>query len=81
MGDELKQEIIDFWKKHPGKMAGVLLGFIIGVLVLVIGFFQTLFLVACTAAGLWLGVKYDNSDIDWLQRLNDIKLPNQLKLK
>lgn len=44
----------EFWFLHAKKVYGALLGLLIGVLFLVIGFWKTLFIVACMALGYFL---------------------------
>ncbi len=44
------------------KKLGILAGFIIGLCILLLGFFQTLFLAACMVAGGYLGWRMDNGD-------------------
>ena len=78
---EFKQHLCALWEKHPGKMTGAAAGLVIGVLLLTIGFFKTLLLIACIAAGFWLGMKFDNGDRGFLQRIEELRLPNRFKLK
>lgn len=40
---------------HRGKVIGVSLGLIIGIFVLLIGFWKTLFLLLCMGIGYWIG--------------------------
>ncbi len=47
----------EFIKKHRGIITGIGLGFLIGVLILAIGFFKTLFLAVCVGIGAFLGTK------------------------
>lgn len=81
LSHEFFQRIFDAWDEHPGKIIGTSLGFLIGILILLIGFFETLLLLICSFAGLWLGRKYDSGENDFFQRLEEMKLPNRLKFK
>lgn len=49
--------VVGFIKKHRGVIIGSCLGFVIGVLVLCIGFFGTLFLALCVGIGAFFGTK------------------------
>lgn len=50
-------ELLVFIDNNRGKFFGALLGFIIGVLILIIGFFKALFILICTYIGYALGSK------------------------
>lgn len=70
----IKKMLLDFLgiiDRNRGKSIGALLGFIIGVMVLTIGFFKTLFIIICTVIGYTLGGKsYNKVKIkDWLERI------------
>lgn len=47
---------------NKGKTFGGLIGFLIAILVLTIGFFKTLFIVFCTWIGYFFGSKVDNKE-------------------
>lgn len=47
---------------HRGKVIGVSLGFLIGVIVLVIGFWKTFFLCLCIGLGYWIGGMTDKKE-------------------
>ena len=81
MFNELKMRFFDLMEQHPGKSIGLFAGLLIGVLVLSIGFFKTLFLIGCLSVGLLVGTKYDDDKSAFMQRIKDIKLPNRLKRK
>jgi uncharacterized membrane protein len=50
-----ENRVLNFWKAHKGAIIGTGLGLIIGILILAIGFFQTLFLALCAGIGALLG--------------------------
>lgn len=52
----------DFIKLHKGKVIGILLGLAFGILVLSIGFWQTLFLSLCIYIGYWIGGMTDKKE-------------------
>lgn len=62
---------------HKGKIAGGIIGFIFGILFLVIGFLKTVLIIICTVIGCYIGSTWD-TDRD-LRRLIDKILPPQLK--
>jgi Small integral membrane protein (DUF2273). len=50
-----ENELLKFWKAHKGAIIGTGLGLLAGILILSIGFFQTLFLAICAAVGAFFG--------------------------
>ena len=69
----IKQMMIKILKKMDdnGKRSiGAFLGILIGVIILVIGFFKTLFIFICAVIGYILGgISWDKAKIkDWLER-------------
>lgn len=56
------QQIKEIWQEHGGKLAGIAIGFIFGVLVLFFGFFQTLFVCICAGAGFVVGKRIDEKE-------------------
>jgi len=54
---ELFNELTEYIKENKGKVLGGFIGFLIGILILIIGFFKTLFIVLCTGIGLIIGSK------------------------
>lgn len=53
------KELIELAKANKGRVFGGVVGFIIAILVLTIGFFKTLFIVLCTSLGIFLGNDYN----------------------
>jgi len=47
----------EFIKTHRGQIIGISLGLLVGVLILTIGFFRTLFLAICVGIGAFFGTK------------------------
>ena len=54
---EQKNEFINFIRAHKGVIRGTAIGLVVGVLILCIGFFGTLFLAICTGIGAFFGSK------------------------
>ncbi|WP_245823881.1 DUF2273 domain-containing protein [Sporomusa malonica] len=52
----------EIWQHHSGKLLGVLLGFLFGILVITFGFFRTLFVVFCVVAGYVVGKRIDQKE-------------------
>lgn len=50
-------DLLVFINNNRGKFFGALLGFLVGVLILIIGFFKALFIFICTYIGYTLGSK------------------------
>ena len=57
--NELYEEFLKIFKNSKGKIIGALIGFLAGILFLLIGFFKTLLLIICTVIGLYLGSRWD----------------------
>lgn len=57
-----KQKIIDFYLHNKGKVNGSGVGLFIGILILTIGFFKTLFLSICIGLGFFIGSKIDKKE-------------------
>lgn len=47
----------DYIKQKRGLITGIGIGFLVGVLILAIGFFRTLFLAICIAIGAFFGTR------------------------
>lgn len=72
----IKDDIKNFIKTHPARVGGSTLGFIIGLLFLVVGFFKTIFLLFCIFVGYYFGRRLDN-DEDFFEVLSE--LINEIK--
>lgn len=62
----------DLWREHRGKMVGAAVGFAFGLLWRWLGFFWALWIGLLTAAGYWVGRRYDEEPEalgQWLERL------------
>ncbi len=61
----IKEKIMRFLEAlgdRKGRTIGAIIGFIIAILVLIIGFFRTLFIVLCTWLGYYIGKKSDDRE-------------------
>ena len=70
MDSLLLQEI---WRAHSGKIIGLLVGFVTGLMIIAIGFFQALFVLICMIVGYVVGKRID--DKEDLMELVDRLLP------
>ena len=61
----------NLWENYRGRLGGSLFGLTIGAMFLILGFFQTIFLLICITAGYLLGKRIDNKEdlMDVLDRL------------
>lgn len=55
----MKEKLLQFYKGNAGKCNGVIVGLVIGILLLTLGFWGTLLLALCVGIGLWLGGRKD----------------------
>lgn len=54
------QELIRILLEHKGKVTGIVLGFLIGLAVIVYGWVKALWLVGCIIAGYYIGKQIDS---------------------
>ncbi len=61
----------DLWRVYRGRLLGSVFGLFIGAMFLILGFFQTIFLLICISAGFFIGNKVDKKEdlLEWLDRL------------
>lgn len=52
----------EMFENHRGRKIGFLVGIVIGISFLTLGFFSTMFLMICGTAGLYVGAKLDDQD-------------------
>ncbi|MFY9175071.1 MAG: DUF2273 domain-containing protein [Peptococcia bacterium] len=55
-----KRLLIEILDKHRGKLVGIVVGFIIAILVLSIGFWRTFFIACCIGVGYIIGKQFDD---------------------
>ena len=68
MNAKLLEEI---WLHHSGKISGVTIGLLMGIFILAVGFFQTLFVMICVLIGYVVGKRIDEKEdiMDILEKL------------
>lgn len=59
MGENIMQAIKWLWQEHRYASLGLLTGGLLGIAVLVFGFWSTFFVILCGLIGLWLGREID----------------------
>lgn len=69
--------LVYIFDKYRGKAVGVTIGLIFSLLVLIIGFWRTLFILLCVGAGYYIGNKYDKGE-SFLEFLDKI-LPKGMR--
>ena len=52
---------IDLWKHHRGKTLGIILGLIFGLMVVILGFFEAVFIALCVVIGYFIGRRIDDN--------------------
>lgn len=57
-----KQFLINFFSNKTKAKIGAIIGLVISIFVLTIGFFKTLFIVICIFLGYYIGKKKDNGE-------------------
>ncbi len=57
--DRLATVILRLLDKHPGKAVGAVAGFLLGMIVVILGFWRTVVIAWFVAAGLYLGKRHD----------------------
>lgn len=58
----IKEKLFVIFKQNSGKIIGSLIGLILAIFILVIGFFKTLFIVLLTIAGYFVGDKVERKE-------------------
>lgn len=69
-----KESLLRFYLSHRGGINGAAIGLIIAVAILIIGFFETLFIALCVGIGYYIGKRL-SEDKDYIRNLLDKILP------
>jgi len=69
-----REKLLEFYNSHRGGINGALIGFVIAVVILIIGFFKTMFIALCVGIGYYIG-KRISEDKDYIRNLLDRVLP------
>ena len=62
MIEAMKSFVIDLFESHRTRKIGFITGLITGVAILILGFFNTLFIFFCGVIGLFVGSRLDSKD-------------------
>ncbi len=70
----IKENLIIIFKKNSGKIIGSLIGLVLAIFILIIGLFRTLFIVALTVVGYFIGNKIEKKEsiTDFLKEILEI---------
>lgn len=55
-----KEALATLWEYHRGKTLGLLIGLLFGLMVVMFGFFQAIFIALCMLAGFVIGKRIDD---------------------
>ena len=58
----IKNFVIDLFESHRTRKIGFITGLVMGGAILLIGFFNTLFILLCGTVGLFIGSRFDSKD-------------------
>ena len=76
MLEDLRQAIGSFFSEHCSEKAGLCIGMLIGIAILVFGFWSTFFVLLCGCIGLYIGMRIEREE-DWMEKLL-VTLQNRL---
>lgn len=81
MLEAVKNFVIDIFESHRTRKFGFIAGLITGAAILIIGFFNTLFIVLCGVIGLFVGSRFDSKDdlVEKLLHKLDELLPEKIQ--
>lgn len=67
----LKEYLLNYYNNNRGKVNGALIGLILSILILSLGFFKTLLIALFVFGGYYIGKKIDNKEdiIEFLDRI------------
>ncbi|MDP2858042.1 MAG: DUF2273 domain-containing protein [Bacillota bacterium] len=65
----------DILENHRGKLLGSLIGLLVALLIMWVGFLWTLFVLACVLTGFWIGKRMDDSKENLVEVLDRILPP------
>ena len=62
MIEAIKNFVVDLFESHRTRKIGLIAGLFTGVAILLIGFFNTMFIALCGLIGLFAGSRFDSTD-------------------
>ena len=78
MKEDIKELVLAAWKSHRAAMSGTLLGIVLGVAVLLFGFWKTVFVLFCGLIGMFIGSRLDRGD-DLLQGVREFWREHEIR--
>lgn len=81
MLEAVRNFVIDLFESHRTRKIGFITGLFTGGAILLIGFFNTLFILLCGTIGLFVGSRFDSKDdlVDKIIRKLDELLPDKVQ--
>lgn len=81
MFEAIKNFVVDLFESHRTRKIGFITGLATGVAILLIGFFNTLFILLCGTVGLFVGSRFDSKDdlVEKLLHKLDEVLPERIQ--
>ncbi len=59
---DIIDKLLDYTKHNTGKFMGTVIGLIIAIMMLLLGFFKTIFILLCASLGYVIGSKIDEGE-------------------
>ena len=59
MKENLLRVLQEHWENHRGRTAGLLLGALFGIFVLLFGFWSMVFIILCAGIGMYIGLRVE----------------------
>jgi uncharacterized membrane protein len=69
--------VLQYWRRHRGKLLGVVIGLSVGLGIRYLGFVWTLFIAMCGVVGYFIGRRLDESNEDILELLDRVLPPGR----
>ncbi|MBR4642855.1 MAG: DUF2273 domain-containing protein [Selenomonadaceae bacterium] len=81
MIEAVKNFVIDLFESHRTRKIGFITGLVAGGAILLIGFFNTLFILLCGTIGLFIGSRFDSKDdlVEKILHKLDELLPDKIQ--
>ena len=81
MLEAIRNFVIEVFESHRTRKFGFIAGLCTGVSILLIGFFNTIFILLCGVIGLFVGSRFDSKDdlVEKLLRKLDEILPEKIQ--
>lgn len=54
--------LTEMWQQHSGKITGLVFGMLVGIFILIFGFFRTMFVMLCMISGYIVGKRIDEKE-------------------